>query len=75
MSRDVEMRQYIRGALFGLAAVGIWSGWVLASRLGLRTTSLTLWDITAIVLPLRDQSCCHTCSRTGWQSIVSVGLD
>ena len=48
MSGDIKVRQYIRGALYGLAAVGIWSGWVLVSRLGLRTTSLTPWDVTAI---------------------------
>jgi drug/metabolite transporter (DMT)-like permease len=39
--------EYARGALFGLAAVSIWSGWIVASRLGLKT-SLTPWDITAI---------------------------
>lgn len=37
----------MRGALFGIAAVSIWASWVLAVRLGLRTT-LTAWDITAI---------------------------
>jgi drug/metabolite transporter (DMT)-like permease len=47
MSRDIELRDYIRGALFGLAAVGIWSGWILASRLGIKT-NLTPWDIAAI---------------------------
>jgi drug/metabolite transporter (DMT)-like permease len=40
-------QEYARGALFGLAAVSIWSGWIVVSRLGLRT-SLTPWDITAI---------------------------
>jgi drug/metabolite transporter (DMT)-like permease len=39
--------EYTRGALFGLAAVSIWSGWIVAARLGLKT-SLTPWDITAI---------------------------
>jgi len=48
MSPEIEVHHYIRGALYGLAAVSIWSAWVLASRLGLRTTSLTPWDITAI---------------------------
>jgi drug/metabolite transporter (DMT)-like permease len=38
---------YVRGALFGLAAVSIWSGWIVTARLGLKT-SLTPWDITAI---------------------------
>src|ERR1700692_337682 len=38
---------YVRGALYGLAAVGIWSGWIVVARLGLRT-SLTPWDIAAL---------------------------
>ncbi|MBV8392804.1 MAG: DMT family transporter [Alphaproteobacteria bacterium] len=37
----------MRGALYGIAAVSIWASWVVAVRLGLRT-SLTPWDITAI---------------------------
>jgi drug/metabolite transporter (DMT)-like permease len=39
--------EYARGALYGLAAVSIWSGFIVAARLGLRT-SLTPWDIAAI---------------------------
>jgi drug/metabolite transporter (DMT)-like permease len=39
--------EYIRGALYGLAAVSIWSGWIVVARLGLRT-SLTPWDIAAL---------------------------
>jgi drug/metabolite transporter (DMT)-like permease len=39
--------QYTRGALYGLAAVSIWSGWIVVARLGLRT-SLTPWDIAAL---------------------------
>jgi drug/metabolite transporter (DMT)-like permease len=38
---------YLRGALYGLAAVSIWSGWIVVARLGLRT-SLTPWDIAAL---------------------------
>lgn len=38
---------YLRGALYGLAAVGIWGGFIVVSRLGVRT-SLTPWDIAAI---------------------------
>jgi drug/metabolite transporter (DMT)-like permease len=38
---------YVRGSLYGVAAVAIWASWVVAVRLGLRT-SLTSWDITAI---------------------------
>jgi drug/metabolite transporter (DMT)-like permease len=39
--------EYLRGALYGLAAVGIWSGWIVVARLGLKT-SLTPWDIAAL---------------------------
>ena len=40
-------RHYLSGALYGLAAVSIWSGWIVVARLGLRT-NLTLWDIAAL---------------------------
>ena len=39
--------RYARGALYGLAAVSIWSAWIVVARLGLRT-SLTPWDIAAL---------------------------
>jgi drug/metabolite transporter (DMT)-like permease len=39
--------QYAKGALYALAAVSIWSGWIVVARLGLRT-SLTPWDIAAL---------------------------
>ncbi len=39
--------RYLHGALYGLAAAGIWSAWVVVARLGLRT-SLTPWDIAAL---------------------------
>jgi drug/metabolite transporter (DMT)-like permease len=38
---------YIRGSLYGLAAVSIWASWIVAVRLGIRT-SLAPWDIVAI---------------------------
>lgn len=38
---------YARGALYGLAAISIWSGWIVIARLGLQT-SLTPWDIAAL---------------------------
>jgi drug/metabolite transporter (DMT)-like permease len=47
MSVDREAGQYLRGALYGLGAVSIWSGWIVIARLGLRT-SLTPWDIAAL---------------------------
>jgi drug/metabolite transporter (DMT)-like permease len=39
--------EYTRGALYGLAAVCIWAGFIVVSRLGVRTT-LTPWDVAAI---------------------------
>jgi drug/metabolite transporter (DMT)-like permease len=39
--------EYIRGALYGLAAVGIWVSWIITVRLGIKT-SLQPWDITAL---------------------------
>jgi drug/metabolite transporter (DMT)-like permease len=39
--------EYLRGAVYGLAAVCIWSGWIVVARLGLQT-SLTPWDIAAL---------------------------
>src|SRR5438128_9273317 len=47
MSNDRDGSQYLRGSLYGLAAVSIWSGWIVVARLGLRTT-LTPWDIAAL---------------------------
>jgi drug/metabolite transporter (DMT)-like permease len=47
MSNDRDGLQYLTGSLYGLAAVGIWSGWIVVARLGLRT-SLDPWDIAAL---------------------------
>jgi len=47
MSNSRDGIQYLRGSLYGLAAVSIWSGWIVIARLGLRT-SLTPWDIAAL---------------------------
>jgi drug/metabolite transporter (DMT)-like permease len=44
---DLTTAQYARGALYGMAAVSICSGWIVVARLGLRT-SLTPSDIAAI---------------------------
>ncbi len=38
---------YAKGALYGVAAVSIWAGWIVVARFGLRT-SLAPQDITAI---------------------------
>jgi drug/metabolite transporter (DMT)-like permease len=47
MSNDRDGLHYLRGSLYGLAAVSIWSGWIVVARLGLRT-SLDPWDIAAL---------------------------
>jgi drug/metabolite transporter (DMT)-like permease len=47
MSSHLDARQYLQGALCGLAAVSIWSGWIVVARLGLQT-NLTPWDIAAL---------------------------
>lgn len=39
--------EFLRGALYGLAAVGIWVSWIITVRLGIRT-SLAPLDITAL---------------------------
>ncbi len=46
-SSERATAEYMRGALFGLAAVSIWAGNIVVAGLGLRS-SLTPWDITAI---------------------------
>ena len=38
---------YLKGALFGFAAVSIWAGWSAMTRLAV-TTSLDAWDIPVI---------------------------
>jgi drug/metabolite transporter (DMT)-like permease len=45
--QDPATTTYIRGALYGLAAVCIWAAFIVVSRLGV-STSLTPWDVTAI---------------------------
>jgi drug/metabolite transporter (DMT)-like permease len=42
-----ETTNYLRGALFGFAAVSIWAGWSAMTRLAV-TTSLDAWDIPAL---------------------------
>jgi len=45
--QDPTTKTYIRGALYGLAAVCIWAAFIVVSRLGV-STSLTPWDVAAI---------------------------
>ncbi|MBM1169956.1 DMT family transporter [Microvirga arabica] len=43
----VDRRRYLTGALFGLAAVSIWAGWMPVTRLSV-TTSLTPYDLAML---------------------------
>lgn len=45
--QNATTSEYTRGALYGVAAVSIWAGFIVVSRLGV-LTSLTPWDIAAI---------------------------
>lgn len=47
MAQSRTTSEYVRGALYGVAAVSIWAGFIVVARLGIRT-SLTPWDIAAI---------------------------
>jgi drug/metabolite transporter (DMT)-like permease len=38
---------YLKGAVYGLAAVSIWAGWSVMTRLAV-TTSLDAWDVAAL---------------------------
>src|ERR1700761_7123377 len=77
---DVTTARYARGALYGLAAVSIWSGWIVIARLGLRT-SLTPWDIAALrfgvagllMLPLIATKGIAF-DRLGWSGLASIVL-
>jgi drug/metabolite transporter (DMT)-like permease len=44
---QVTTWSYLKGALFGLSAVSIWSGWSVFTRLAV-TTKFDAWDITAL---------------------------
>jgi len=72
--------EYTRGALCGLAAAGIWAGWIVVARLGLRS-GLTPWDIAAlrfgvgglVLLPyLRRKGL--AIERLGWVGLAAVVL-
>lgn len=45
--QNTATSDYVRGALYGLAAVCIWAAFIVVSRLGVSTT-LTPWDVAAI---------------------------
>lgn len=80
MSSDRDAGQYLQGALYGLAAVSIWSGWIVVAKLGIRT-SLTAWDIAALrfgvagilLLPYVFRNGLAI-DRLGWSGLAAVVL-
>lgn len=44
---SIDALTYARGAVFGIAAVSIWAGWMTVTRIGV-TTTLDAWDIAAL---------------------------
>lgn len=77
---DRTSLQYLRGALYGLAAVAIWASYIVVARLGIRT-SLTPWDIAAlrfvvagpILLPV-VLSKGFALDRLGWRGLLAIGI-
>jgi drug/metabolite transporter (DMT)-like permease len=72
--------EYVRGALYGLAAVSIWSGWIVVARLGLKS-NLTPWDIAALRFGLAGVlllpyvvSKGFALARLGWIGLAAIVL-
>ena len=74
----MEQSSYLKGAAFAFAAVSIWAGWSVFTRLAV-TTSLDAWDIAALrfgvaglllapVLVWRDLA--H--DRLGWRGLAVI---
>src|SRR6266851_5109218 len=71
---------YVRGALYALAAVGIWAAWIVVARLGI-TTSLSPWDIAALrfgvagllLLPVLLRKGLAL-DRVGWSGLTALAL-
>jgi drug/metabolite transporter (DMT)-like permease len=69
---------YTSGALYGLAAVCIWAGFIVVSRLGVRA-SLTPWDVAAIrfavagllLLPYASRKGLAL-DRLGWLGVAAI---
>jgi drug/metabolite transporter (DMT)-like permease len=66
--------EYTRGALYGLAAVCIWAGFIVVSRLGVRTT-LTPWDVVAIRFAVAGSLLLPYAMRKAWRSNASDGSE
>ena len=78
MAQSPTTSEYVRGTLYGLAAVSIWAGFIVVSRLGIRT-NLTPWDIAAIrftvsgslLLPYVIRKG-FALERLGWTGLVAI---
>jgi drug/metabolite transporter (DMT)-like permease len=75
-----DMRRLVTGGACGVAAVAIWAGWIIAARLGIKTT-LSPWDIAAlrfavagvILLPALYQKGLAL-DRLGWRGLVALAV-
>jgi drug/metabolite transporter (DMT)-like permease len=77
----LSFADYLRGAAYGFATILIWSGWLVAAQISLRT-SLTPWDIVAlrfgvagvILLPyLLRQGIGRDRLGWGWLAVLALG--
>jgi drug/metabolite transporter (DMT)-like permease len=75
LTKDLPMSkpttsEYVRGSLYGIAAVSIWASWIVAVRLGIRT-SLAPWVAGLILLPyLRKKGL--AVDRLGWAGLAAI---
>jgi drug/metabolite transporter (DMT)-like permease len=76
----LPLGQYVKGAMFGIAAVSIWAGWIVVTRLGV-TTGLSVWDIAAmrfvtaglILTPvLMKKGLAY--DRLGWKGLMAIAI-
>jgi hypothetical protein len=69
---------YLRGAVFGLAAVSIWAGWSDDAADGdhqsgsLGHSSLALWSRRSA--PVADRDPARPCPSIAWEGLGSLGL-
>ena len=78
-SRDVG--QYLRGAAYGLAAVSIWSGWIVVARLGLAHQpdavghcGAALWRGRPVDASARRSRRGSAFDRLGWSGLAAIVL-
>ena len=72
--------QFVRGAMYGIATVSIWAGWIVTTRLGV-TTNLSVFDLAAlrfgvgglILLPIVLHRG-FALDRLGWGGLLSIAI-